>query len=114
VVEFEYEKSKLTEGATHQLDKVVATLKEHPNAIILIKSYADCRGGDTYNVSLSWRRSRSVKRYLIVNGIKSGRILTKSLGATNFVNNCITPEMCTETEHSLNRRSEFEIDFREE
>jgi len=111
---FEYKKSKLTEGATHQLDKVVATLKEHPKAIILIKSYADCRGGNTYNVSLSWKRSRTVKRYLIDNGIKSGRILTKSLGATNFVNNCITPEMCTESEHSLNRRSEFEIDFREE
>jgi hypothetical protein len=33
------------------------------------------------------------------------------LGATSFVNNCYKPELCSEEEHAVNRRSEFEMDF---
>ncbi|MFT7158505.1 MAG: outer membrane protein OmpA-like peptidoglycan-associated protein [Parvicella sp.] len=108
---YEMDQSKLTQRSITQLEKIVGVLKENPNATITIRSYADCRGRDTYNLSLSWKRSRTVKQYLISNGIKSGRVITESLGATNFENNCITEDVCSEEEHSLNRRSEFEIDF---
>lgn len=108
---FELDKYKVTEESAKQLDKIVVLLKENKKAIITIKSYADCRGPDKYNVSLSWKRSKAVKEYLIQKGISSNQILTESYGATNFVNNCATPEACSESEHALNRRSEFEIDF---
>ena len=108
---YDYNKSKLTPESEAQLNKIVEVMKANPKSSITITSYADCRGRSTYNVSLSWKRSRAVKTYLIENGIASKRILTKSLGATNFVNNCITPDACTEEEHALNRRSEFQIDF---
>lgn len=108
---FEYDESSITAESKEQLEKLVTLLKENKKATIKIKSYADCRGNDKYNISLSWKRSKAVKDYLMQNGISKSRILTESLGATNFVNNCATPEACTESEHALNRRSEFEIDF---
>lgn len=109
---FELDKYKVTQESAEQLDKIVVLLKANPKAVITIKSYADCRGPAKYNVSLSWKRSKAVREYLVKQGISNGRILTESYGATNFVNNCSTPESCSESEHALNRRSEFEIDFK--
>ncbi len=109
---FDYDKSTLTEESLEQLDKLVETMKENVNALLFIKSYADCRGPDKYNTSLSWLRSKAVKEYLVNKGIEPERIGTKSMGATNFVNNCIQPADCTEKEHAVNRRSEFEIKFK--
>lgn len=108
---FELDRYKVTKESAEQLDKVVALMKANPKAVLTIKSYADCRGPAKYNVSLSWKRSKAVKDYLINKGVSKNRILTESYGATNFVNNCATPEACSESEHALNRRSEFEIDF---
>ena len=108
---FELDSYKISSESKAQMQKIIEVLKANPKATILIKSYADCRGPAKYNVSLSWKRSKAVKDYLVENGIKSGRIVTESLGATNFVNNCTTGDACSEKEHALNRRSEFEIDF---
>lgn len=108
---FELDEYKVTSESAEQLDKIVALLKANPKAVITVKSYADCRGPAKYNVSLSYKRSKAVRDYLVDHGVKNGRILTESYGATNFVNNCSTPEACSESEHALNRRSEFEIDF---
>jgi len=108
---FEYAKSKITDSSKKHLENVLTTLKDNPKATILIKSYADCRGGSSYNIALSKERSSSVQQYLISKGVKDNRITTKSLGATSFVNNCYKPELCSEKEHAVNRRSEFEMDF---
>ena len=108
---FEYAKSKITDSSKTHLENVLTTLKDNPKATILIKSYADCRGGSSYNIALSEERSSSVQQYLILKGIERARITTKSLGATSFVNNCYKPELCSEKEHAVNRRSEFEVDF---
>ncbi len=109
---FDYNKSSLTKGSKDQLDKLVVKLNENKDARLYIKSYTDCRGPDKYNESLSWKRSKAVKEYLVDKGIAAIRIGTKSMGATNFVNNCYKPEDCTEEEHAVNRRSEFEIKYK--
>jgi len=111
---FDYAKSKITDDSKQDLEQVLTTLKENPKATILIKSFADCRGGSSYNIALSAKRSSAVKQYLISKGIAEKRVTTKSLGATNFANNCYKPELCTEKEHAANRRSEFEVDFHRE
>ena len=111
---FDYAKSKITDGSKQDLEQVLTTLKDNPKATILIKSFADCRGGNSYNLALSAERSSAVKQYLISKGIAEKRVTTKSLGATNFANNCYKPELCTEQEHAANRRSEFEVDFHRE
>ena len=111
---FDYAKSKITDDSKQDLEQVLTTLKDNPKATILIKSFADCRGGSSYNLALSKERSSAVKQYLMSKGIAEKRVTTKSLGATNFANNCYKPELCTEQEHAANRRSEFEVDFHRE
>ena len=111
---FDYAKSKITDDSKQDLEQVLTTLKDNPKATILIKSFADCRGGSSYNLALSAERSSAVKQYLMSKGIAEKRVTTKSLGATNFANNCYKPELCTEQEHAANRRSEFEVDFHRE
>jgi len=108
-VYFGYDKYNLTTEAKEYLDQVIAKLKSNSELVVHIKSYTDCRGGDSYNKSLSWKRSRSVKQYLMSKDIDEIRILTISMGATNFINNCYKPELCSEAEHALNRRSEIEV-----
>ncbi len=51
----------------------------------------------------------AIKKYLNKKGVLKSQIITKSLGATNFVNNCYQADLCTEDEHGENRRSEFEF-----
>ncbi|MDG2227578.1 MAG: OmpA family protein, partial [Flavobacteriales bacterium] len=111
---FDYAKSKITDDSKQDLEQVLTTLKNNPKATILIKSFADCRGGSSYNLALSAERSSAVQQYLMSKGIAEKRVTTKSLGATNFANNCYKPELCTEKEHAANRRSEFEVDFHRE
>ena len=82
---------------------------KNKNEGIEIISYADCRGSNLYNITLSKNRSLAVKRYLNQKGVAKSQIKTKSLGATNFVNNCYQPDLCSEKEHSLNRRAEFQF-----
>lgn len=108
---FELDKHELTEASKDHLQQIVEIMKVNPNADIVVRSYADCRGSKKYNDALTAKRSKAVKNYLVAKGISSKRIKTEALGASNFVNNCITDDACNEDEHAQNRRSEFEINF---
>ena len=85
-------------------------LKERKNRSVTIFGYTDCRGNNAYNMVLGENRANAVKEYLVSDGINSKRINVFGKGATNYVNNCYQPEDCTETEHRMNRRCEFQID----
>ena len=106
---FEYDKYSILEASKQELDLLAKKLISESDTIIVISSYADCRGGNQYNINLSKNRSNAVRNYLISKGVSSKQIQTKSLGATNFVNNCYQADLCSEKEHSLNRRSEFQF-----
>ena len=102
-------KYSILEASKQELDLLAKKLISESDTIIVISSYADCRGGNQYNINLSKNRSNAVRNYLISKGVSSKQIQTKSLGATNFVNNCYQADLCSEKEHSLNRRSEFQF-----
>ena len=106
---FDYDKFKITSTSKKELDLLAKRLIKNNNEAIEIISYADCRGSNTYNLTLSKNRSLAVKKYLTLKGVAMRQIITKSLGATNFVNNCYQPDLCSEEEHSLNRRTEFQF-----
>ena len=106
---FNFDQSAITERSQLVVDKWLFAMKEDPLAEIMIKSYTDCRGSNEYNISLSWRRTKTIKEYLISSGIEHTRIASKSMGATNFINNCDRPNACLDKEHGLNRRSEIEL-----
>lgn len=107
---FELGSYKIARESKEQLDKLVEILNSTPNLNLHIRSYADCRGSKELNDRLTEKRSKAVKEYLVEDGgIDKKRISTESMGSTNFVNNCVRPDDCTEEEHALNRRSEFEF-----
>lgn len=106
---FELGSYKIVKESQEQLNKLVEILEETPNLNLHVRSYADCRGSKELNERLTEKRSKAVKEYLVDKGISKKRITTESMGETNFVNNCVRPSDCTEAEHALNRRSEFEF-----
>lgn len=106
---FELGSYKIKDKSKEQLNKLTEILKETPNVKLHVRSYADCRGSKKLNKKLTEKRSEAVKKYIVDQGIGKKRVTTESMGATNFVNNCVRPNDCTEEEHALNRRSEFQF-----
>lgn len=106
---FDLDKSTIRPDAEVELQKVVALLKTHPNIRIDIRSHTDSRAGDAYNLTLSDRRAKSTLEYLVNNGINRNRLTARGYGESMLLNNCSNGVKCTETEHQLNRRSEFII-----
>jgi outer membrane protein OmpA-like peptidoglycan-associated protein len=60
-------------------------------------------------MKLGVRRATAALNYLVDNGIKSNRITIKSFGESGLVNQCSDGVACTDQEHALNRRAEFEL-----
>jgi len=55
-------------------------LKEYPTIMITLQGHTDPRASDAYNLELGFRRSRSVRNYLMRQGIASERMTVRSLG----------------------------------
>ncbi|WP_188704103.1 OmpA family protein, partial [Lutibacter litoralis] len=106
-INFDLNKAEITVEAAIELDKVVAILQNYPTIRIETKSHTDSRAPDSYNLELSNRRATSVISYIISKGIDPARIYGKGYGETELVNHCSNGVKCTETEHQLNRRTEF-------
>jgi outer membrane protein OmpA-like peptidoglycan-associated protein len=104
---FDLNSSYLNSAAKTELDKVVKYLKEHPKVKINVSAHADIRGSDEYNLWLSERRARRTAEYLISRGLNKKRITSEWLGESQPVNPCKDKVGCTETDHNINRRSEF-------
>ncbi len=107
---FEFASHDITKHSKDELDILATILKDRKNRTVTIFGYTDCRGNNSYNMILGENRAKSVKKYLISDGISAKRINVIGKGATNYVNNCYRSGDCTETEHRMNRRCEFQID----
>lgn len=104
---FEYNKSNITKEGAFELDKLVQVLNKYPGLVILVKSHADNRGSDAYNMALSDRRARSTVQYVLSKGIAKDRVSGKGYGESEPKVSC--GENCSEEQHAQNRRSEFLI-----
>jgi outer membrane protein OmpA-like peptidoglycan-associated protein/tetratricopeptide (TPR) repeat protein len=109
-VYFDFDKSDIRADSKTVLDQNISVLKKNKTLAVKIDGYADSRGTEQYNIGLSGRRANAVKNYLIENGIPKSRILgTRSFGETMLVNDCSDGIECSEAEHQLNRRVQFEV-----
>ena len=82
-------------------------MKNYPSLRIEIGSHADARGSDQYNLKLSQRRAETTLEYLVAQGIDRDRLIPKGYGEEVPLNDCVRPNMCTEAQYAINRRSEF-------
>ncbi|WBX73141.1 OmpA family protein [Tenacibaculum pacificus] len=109
---FDFDLSNIREDAEYELEHIVTVMKANVDLVIKIESHTDSRGSKTYNRSLSDRRAKSTRDYLISRGISSERIESAiGFGEDSLLNNCddANSSQCTEAEHQKNRRSYFYI-----
>jgi OOP family OmpA-OmpF porin len=79
---FDFDKAIVrAEGKKELDDKVVASMKAHPEVeLLLVTGHADRIGSDKYNQNLSERRAAAVKDYLASQGVAADRVKTVGKG----------------------------------
>ena len=95
---------QMLSGSEEELDLVVEMMIDNPKIKILLKGHTDNQGDPVRNVRLSEGRVKSVREYLIRQGINAYRIKGKGYGG-----NAPIASNETEATRKLNRRVEFEV-----
>jgi outer membrane protein OmpA-like peptidoglycan-associated protein len=82
-VAFQLGTATLTAGATTQLDRLAATLRDPAlaGARFMVAGHTDARGGDAINVPLSCARAQAVRDYLQQHGVDAARLQAEGFGA---------------------------------
>jgi len=80
-VNFEFDKSEITQLAASKLDEVVSTLGAS-DVNIMLEGHADWLASERYNYDLSMRRAESVRRYLESKGMNRAKISVTGYGET--------------------------------
>jgi outer membrane protein OmpA-like peptidoglycan-associated protein len=101
--------AEIDEESMKILDKITTSMTLNPALKLAIESHTDAKGEDSYNLSLSTKRSQTVVNYLISKGIATNRLSAKGYGETQIKNRCKNGIDCSELEHELNRRTEFKF-----
>ncbi|MCO6174178.1 OmpA family protein [Flavobacterium sp. NRK F10] len=104
---FDLDQYNITKEAEEKLGLLLVVMEQFPDIYIDIQSHTDSRAGDEYNMQLSERRAQATKSWLVVNGVSSDRLRAKGFGETRLLNRCSNGVNCSESEHKVNRRSEF-------
>ena len=101
---FETNKWEIPVNPQKDLSAVASLLKTNNTWIIKVSGHTDNIGGADLNMTLSKNRAESVKRYLVSQGVSSGRIDVEYFGLTR-------PLASNDAEEGRlqNRRVEFEI-----
>ena len=107
---FDLDKYYIRADAASELDKVVRIMKKCPNIHVEASSHTDSRSSHAYNETLSQNRAQSTVDYITkIGGISSSRINAIGYGETRLRNKCADNVKCSETDHQMNRRTQFEI-----
>jgi len=106
---FGFDKYNLDGTSSSELDRLVKDLTDNTTVDVEITAHTDSRGPAAYNLTLSEKRGKSVKDYLISKGIDASRIKVNALGETQLTNKCADGVPCTKAEHAANRRAEATI-----
>lgn len=110
IIYFNLDKSFIRNDAAIELNKIVILMRQYPKMHIKIESHTDARNSDAYNLSLSDRRAKATRAYLISQGIEANKLESAiGYGETQLINRCKNGVSCSEAAHQLNRRSEFII-----
>jgi outer membrane protein OmpA-like peptidoglycan-associated protein len=106
---YDFDKWDILPESEMELNKLIKIMNDNPSWKVELGSHTDSRGSDSYNETLSQKRSDSAVGYIIKNGINENRIIAKGYGESQLVNHCKNGVECTDEEHRQNRRTEFKI-----
>jgi len=100
----------LTSQAKSIIDtRLLPVLAQNEGSKMEIASHTDARGSKSSNKSLSERRAQSVVTYLLTKGINGSRLVASGYGENRLKNRCADGVTCTESQHAVNRRTEFRL-----
>ncbi len=103
-VHFNSGKAELTKSSYSEINELLEYMKIKEDLVIEIAGHTDNVGEDEYNMDLSERRAKSVKNYLVSNGISPERIIAKGYGESQPIASNEIPEG-----RQKNRRTEVRI-----
>ena len=106
---YDFDDDKILPDAEQDLNFLLGLMNEYPDMVIELSSHTDSRGNDAYNENLSERRARSARSWLIGRGVAGKRIKAIGYGEEQIINECTNGVECSESDHRLNRRTEFKI-----
>ena len=109
-IRYDLNKWEIRPDAAKELDNLVQILRDNPAIVVELGSHTDCRASDPYNLNLSQKRAEAAVEYIIKKGkIPQNKITAKGYGETKLLNKCDDGIVCSELEHSMNRRTEIRI-----
>jgi OmpA-OmpF porin, OOP family len=103
---FELNSDKLKVASLAQLDELAEILKRYEAANLLIEGHADSQGEDAYNLTLSQKRTESVKTYLMGKGIMESRLTAVGYGESKPI-----ADNATSLGRAKNRRVELKTSY---
>lgn len=103
IINFEFDKSTLTQKSRDYLDKIAILFKQN-GCRVEIKGHTDSTGSADYNMKLSKRRAKAVYEYLIQKGVSPQKLSYSYYGMTKPIATNQTSEG-----RRMNRRVEFDI-----
>ena len=106
---FNLDKWDILPAARPDLDYVVRLMQDNPTIKVEMSSHTDSRGSHQYNQELSQKRAQSTVDYLMSKGISRDRLIARGAGETELLNRCADGVDCAESEHTINRRTEFKV-----
>jgi outer membrane protein OmpA-like peptidoglycan-associated protein len=106
---FDLDKYVIKEEAKPELNKLVRFMKDNPTVKVEVGSHTDCRSSAEYNQTLSQNRANASVDYVVSQGIARERITGKGYGESKLLNECADGVSCTESQHSINRRTEMKV-----
>ncbi|TVR69910.1 MAG: OmpA family protein, partial [Marinilabiliales bacterium] len=79
---FDFDRATLQQASNKQLQDVLTLLATNPELRLEIQGHTDSDGSADYNLQLSQRRAESVRQYLILFGVDTGRLQARGYGET--------------------------------
>lgn len=106
---YDFDKDDILLEAEDDLAYLQELMEQYPDMVIELSSHTDSRGSSKYNQELSQRRAVSAKNWLVGRGIAAERIKPVGYGEAQVLNRCVNGTRCSDSEHQINRRTEFKV-----
>lgn len=81
-VVFKTNSDQLNVSSNKRLDQAVKTLQDNPDVKVIVAGHTDSAGDALYNLSLSEKRAKAVKQYLVNKGVDASRLTARGYGET--------------------------------
>ncbi len=107
-IQFEFDSDEITPESDPTLILIASLLLKNPRLKVICLAHTDSVGTAEYNLDLSERRAKSVKEFLVRQGVPPPSIRYRGMGYSRPL-----ADNSTDEGRAKNRRVEFRVTYRE-